>query len=165
MESRQTLPVGSLKVRLFSKHRPFSAGFFLDFPKSGQFRAENGRIAAIRSQTLQETTGLQQSGAKLFGKRQDCSNPEPNTSGNGRIAAIRSQTLRENGKIAAIRSQTLLETARLRQSGAKLFGKRQDCGNPAFPGQDEPGFPKSAHSPNTACPSPSPNESSRRKTK
>ena len=78
----------------------------MDFPKSGQFRAENDRIAAIRSQTLRETAGL-------------------------------------------------------RQSGAKHFGKRQDCSNPAFPGQDEPGFPKSAHSPNTACPSPSPNETTR----
>lgn len=84
----------------------FRQVFFLDFPKSRQFRAENDRIAAIRSQTLRETAGL-------------------------------------------------------RQSGAKLFGKRQDCSNPAFPGQDEPGFPKSAHSPNTACPSPSPNESTR----
>ena len=116
MESRQTLPAGSLKVRLFSKHRPFPAGFFLDFPKSGQFRAENDRIAAIRSQTLLEATGLRQSGAKRFGKRQDCGNPEPNASGNDRIAAIRSQTLRE--------------TTRLQQSGAIHFGKRQDCGNP-----------------------------------
>ena len=161
MGSRQTLPAGSLKVRLFSKHRTFPAGFFLDFPKSGQFRAGNDRIAAIRSQALREMTGLRQSGAKHFGKRQDCGNPEPNSSGSDRIAAIRSQTLRE--------------TTGLQQSGAKLFGKRQDCGNPepntsgsdriaairAFPGQDEPGFPKSAHSPNTACPSPFPNETTR----
>ena len=116
MESRQTLPAGSLKVRLFSKHRPFPAGFFLDFPKSGQFRAENDRIAAIRSQTFRKTTGLRQSGAKLFGKRQDCGNPEPNTSGNDRIAAILLQSLRE--------------TTGLLQSGAKHFGKRQDCCNP-----------------------------------
>lgn len=89
MESRQTLPAGSLKVRLFFKAPAISGRFFLDFPKSGQFRAENDRIAAIGSQTLRETAGLRQSGAKLFGKRQDCSNPEPNTSGNGKIAAIR----------------------------------------------------------------------------
>ena len=130
MESRQTLPAGSLKVRLFSKHQPFPAGFFLDFPKSGQFRSEkrqdcgnpepytfgNGKIAAIRSQTLRETAGLRQSGAKRFGKRQDCSNPEPNTFGNDRIAAIR--------------SQTFWKVTRLQQSGAKHFWERQDCGNP-----------------------------------
>ena len=114
---------------------------------TGHFRQFFSWISRNPGSSWLKTTGLRQSGAKHFGKRQDCSNPEPNTFG--------------NGKIAAIRSQTLLETARLRQSGAKHFWKRQDCSNPAFPGQDEPGFPKSAHSPNTACPSPSPNESTR----
>ena len=117
------------------------------FQSTGHFRQVFSWISRNPGSSGLKTTGLQQSGAKLFGKRQDCSNPEPNSSGNGRIAAIRSQTLRE--------------TAGLRQSGAKHFGKRQDCSNPAFPGQDEPGFPKSAHSPNTACPSPSPNETTR----
>ena len=119
MESRQTLPAGSLKVRLFSKHRTFLAGFFLDFPKSGQFRAENDRIAAIRSQTLLGTAGLRQSGAKHFWKRQDCSNLEPNSSGSDRIAAIR--------------SQTLLEVTGLRQSAHSPDWTNRDFLNPRIP--------------------------------
>ena len=76
MESRQTLPAGSLKVRLFFKALAISGRFFSWISRNpGSFGLK--------------TTGLQQSGAKLFGKRQDCSNPEPNSSGNGRIAAIR----------------------------------------------------------------------------
>ena len=86
------------------------------FQSTGHFRQVFSWISRNPGSSGLKTTGLQQSGAKLFGKRQDCSNPEPNSSGNDRIAAIRSQTLRE--------------TAGLQQSGAKLFGKRQDCGNP-----------------------------------
>lgn len=62
MESRQTLPAGSLKVRLFFKAPAISGRFFLGFPE----------IWAVPGW-----------------KRQDCGNPEPNSSGNGRIAAIR----------------------------------------------------------------------------
>ena len=76
MESRQTLPAGSLKVRLFFKAPAISGRFF-------SWISRNPGSSGLK------TTGLQQSGAKLFGKRQDCSNPEPNTFGNGKIAAIR----------------------------------------------------------------------------
>ena len=86
------------------------------FQSTGHFRQVFSWISRNSGSSGLKTAGLQQSGAKHFGKRQDCSNPEPNSSGNGRIAAIRSQTLRE--------------TAKLQQSGAKLFGKRQDCSNP-----------------------------------
>ena len=59
------------------------------FQSTGHFRQVFSWISRNPGSSGLKTTGLQQSGAKLFGKRQDCSNPEPNSSGNGRIAAIR----------------------------------------------------------------------------
>lgn len=56
---------------------------------TGHFRQFFSWISRNPGSSGLKTTGLQQSGAKLFGKRQDCGNPEPNTSGNGKIAAIR----------------------------------------------------------------------------
>ena len=88
------------KGKAFSKAPAIPGRFFLDFPKSGQFRTGKGKIAAIRSQTFWKVTRLQQSGAKHFWERQDCGNPEPNTSGNDRIAAIRN-TARDKGEYCA----------------------------------------------------------------
>ena len=78
------------KGRAFSKTSAISGWFFLDFPKSGQFRTGKGKIAAILLQTFWKVTRLQQSCSKLFGKREDCSNPAPNFSESDKIAAIRS---------------------------------------------------------------------------
>lgn len=59
------------------------------FQSTGHFRQVFSWISRNPGSSGLKTTGLQQSGAKLFGKRQDCGNPEPNTFGNGKIAAIR----------------------------------------------------------------------------
>lgn len=56
---------------------------------TGHFRQFFSWISRNPGSSGLKTTGLQQSGAKLFGKRQDCGNPKPNTFGNGKIAAIR----------------------------------------------------------------------------